>query len=228
MTKKAIPEERAKSPTSISLLARLEVLKKVLPKGGTVLEVGCGNGFISREIIDRGAQLTAIDYSEEAIKNARKLNLEGKFIVADIYKFKPQGKFDFIICAEVLEHMPDDEKALRLMFNWLKPGGKLILTVPISKFNERARKYGGHLRHYKASELTTRLRKLGFRIEKSHVWGSFIRHFILTRIVGTRLNRPTQIPKFLIPFVVLVVKLDILICPMRYNLQLVLKKERRK
>ena len=44
--------------------------------------------------------------------------------------------FDFIICNHVLEHVQDDRKAMRELFRVLKPDGKAILQVPISKCNK--------------------------------------------------------------------------------------------
>jgi len=44
--------------------------------------------------------------------------------------------FDFIICNHVLEHVQDDRKAMSELFRVLKPGGKAILQVPISKYNK--------------------------------------------------------------------------------------------
>ncbi len=51
--------------------------------------------------------------------------------VADIYRLPFwDSSFDLVICSEVLEHIPDDRKAMRELFRVLKPGGWSIIQVP--------------------------------------------------------------------------------------------------
>ena len=87
---------------------------------------------------------------------------------------------DFIICSHVLEHIPDDIKAMENMYNILKPGGKAIMMVPILKnfdgvdedpsctdVAERWRRFGqdDHIRLYSQKVFTERLLTVGFKIE---------------------------------------------------------------
>lgn len=72
------------------------------------------------------------------------------------------GEFDRIIAAEILEHIPEDEKAIAELFRVLAPGGVLAVTVP--RFAEKinwmlsdayhVEVEGGHVRIYKEDELT--------------------------------------------------------------------------
>lgn len=92
----------------------------------------------------------------------------------------PNNSIDFIICSHVLEHIPDDKKAMENMFNILKPGGKAIMMVPILKnFNsvdedpectdvsERWRRFGqdDHIRLYSQKVFKSRLQQAGFAVE---------------------------------------------------------------
>ena len=88
-------------------------------------------------------------------------------------------EFDVIICNHVLEHIPDDKKALRELYRVLKPGGLAILQVPISKVllttyedstvntaEERERKFGqfDHVRIY-GQDYSNRLENVGFTVK---------------------------------------------------------------
>ncbi len=87
---------------------------------------------------------------------------------------------DFIICSHVLEHIPDDVKAMRNMYNILKRGGKAIMMVPILKnfdeidedpnctdVAERWRRFGqdDHIRLYSQKVFRERLQFAGFTVE---------------------------------------------------------------
>ena len=53
--------------------------------------------------------------------------------VADFEKFEQDdfcGKFDYIIMGDVLEHLFDTDKALQKVWKWLRPGGRLVVSVP--------------------------------------------------------------------------------------------------
>ena len=54
----------------------------------------------------------------------------------------PDNKWDFIICHHIIEHVPDDRKALKELFRVLKPGGRLIMSVPIDFRLENTVDYG--------------------------------------------------------------------------------------
>lgn len=88
-------------------------------------------------------------------------------------------EFDFIICNHVLEHIPDDTKAMQELYRILKPGGTAILQVPyqqdrkntfeddsITDPKERARIFGqyDHVRVY-GMDYFDKLRSIGFKVE---------------------------------------------------------------
>lgn len=95
-----------------------------------------------------------------------------------------ENRFDLVICSHVLEHVPDDRKALSEMKRILKPGGKCLLLVPISLGNhvydedlsqiskaEREKRFGqdDHLRLYTKPVFESRIQEAGFELELADV-----------------------------------------------------------
>ena len=108
------------------------------------------------------------------------LMMERVMVKMDLTDIKYYDRsFDAIICNHVLEHIPDDMKAMRELFRVLKPGGWAILQVPISKTmtetfedfsvtepDEREKVFGqkDHVRIY-GQDYVTRLETAGFRVK---------------------------------------------------------------
>ena len=136
---------------------------------GDILEVGCGIGNFTKELNKYG-KVWAIDISEAYIKQTSAL-VGRRIGIGDIEKGKYffKGKqFDCIVCLNVLEHIKDDKKALKNIFNLLKDKGILILLVPIFDFlYGEIDKSIGHLRRYEKNELQKMVKSLGFEIIKS-------------------------------------------------------------
>jgi 2-polyprenyl-3-methyl-5-hydroxy-6-metoxy-1,4-benzoquinol methylase len=108
-------------------------LKKKLSAQSLVLDVGCGNGIISRGIGAAGFNVYGIDVSEKAIEKARSLtdNPNVKFDVISAEQLVAEGKkYDAVICSEVLEHLNQPEKLLNVLYQSLSDKGILIVTVP--------------------------------------------------------------------------------------------------
>jgi SAM-dependent methyltransferase len=99
-----------------------------LPNGLRWLDVGCGNGAFTEEIIARcaPATVTAIDFSNEQLAFARtRLGAKmAKFEVGDAHKLPfGDGAFDVAIMALVLAFLPDPAKAVAEMARVVRPGG---------------------------------------------------------------------------------------------------------
>ena len=111
----------------------IDTLKKNLPAQSVVLDVGCGNGVISRNLGRCGYNVFGIDVSEKAIFKAKELNefpnvnfdvISAEQLVAD------GNKYNAIICSEVLEHLNKPEDLLKTLYRSLTDDGVLIVTVP--------------------------------------------------------------------------------------------------
>lgn len=108
--------------------------------GLRVLEVGCGRGEFSNylHVTYPGATIVATDFSESAIEIARKRfphDATLTFQVEDVQQLSFRSEeFDFVICCETLEHVPDVEKAVGEICRVLRKEGRFIITTP-SYFN---------------------------------------------------------------------------------------------
>lgn len=111
----------------------LEALKSNLPPGAVVLDVGCGNGVISRSLGEAGFNVYGVDVSEKAIAKARQLNRfpNVTFDVISAEQLIAEGKkYNAIICSEVLEHLNKPGDLLKTLYQSLTDTGILIVTVP--------------------------------------------------------------------------------------------------
>ena len=150
-----------------------------LQPGSHVLDAGCGSGRHLRALaklpdlkivgIDRNAKdvadaLTGLKNMPDA------LSYDFRVETADVNALPfDDAVFDCVICSEVLEHIPEHEKALSEMVRVLKPQGHLVVSVP-RYFSERIcwlishtyyNEEGGHIRIYQKKHLRRMLDKQG-------------------------------------------------------------------
>lgn len=144
----------------------LNKFKKYL--SGEILEVGCGIGNFTKDLKKYG-KVWAIDisddYTRQTIERAGNTVSVG---IGDIEKgeyFFDDKKFDSIVCLNVLEHIKDDQAALKNLYELLNEGGYLILLVPAFNFlYGELDKSIGHFRRYEKQHLKDFLEKIGFKI----------------------------------------------------------------
>jgi len=102
----------------------------------TVLEIGCGEAGNLKPFLEKGCKCTGIDISCGRIELAKEYyndhpNLQNlTLICSDIYLVKPDTKFDVIIMRDVIEHIPNQEKFMGFIKEFLQPEGKFFLAFP--------------------------------------------------------------------------------------------------
>jgi len=115
---------------------RIKWIKQFINKNDKIMEFGCGTGYmITYPLRCEGYNIEGYDLDaasiEYGINNIFTDDEKEKCIKAlDIREL--QREYDVVIASEVLEHIPDNEldEIIRLLKNKIKPGGKLLLTVP--------------------------------------------------------------------------------------------------
>src|SRR5438067_3651778 len=162
---------------------RRDVVRGVLaqqlgaPNGGLELfEVGCGTGAML-EILYPYGTVGAIDMSAQAVEHCRQQHPG----VADVHvgrvpdDLPAPGTVDVIAAFDVIEHIDDDVGALRSIRAALRPGGRLVCTVPAFQFLWSAHDVvNHHHRRYRKRLLTTRLREAGFELERVSYFNSWL------------------------------------------------------
>lgn len=108
--------------------------------GDRVLDAGCGAGTFSFEAARVGASVTAIDGSAAMVQLARTRQQElgltdigFEVALLDSLSARPEGEFDVVLSSSVLEYLPDLKGEVARLVRLLKPGGRLILSMPNSE-----------------------------------------------------------------------------------------------
>jgi SAM-dependent methyltransferase len=111
------------------------ILSAVGPvKGYTVLDGGCGEGYLSRELANRGAIVTGLDISPSLIiaacEERDRLGLKINHYVADLNSIpEANGTFDTVVCNHVMNDIEDPLATLTEIGRVTKPGGRLALLM---------------------------------------------------------------------------------------------------
>ena len=120
----------------------LETTQEIIPHlelkpGDRVLDIGCGLGGHDFYMAEKyGAQIDAVDLSKNMMSVAldhfrRKPHIADKinFRICDVTDTPfPNDYYDVVYSRDALLHISDKEKLFRRIFNWLKPGGKIVFT----------------------------------------------------------------------------------------------------
>lgn len=168
----------------------VQLASKHAKNARNILDVGCGQGELLREVAEAipGAKVHGADLSEQSIIDSRKRNPTYDLFQLDLTEpsFSTQyadkiGAFEFVVCSEVLEHIPDDALAASNLCKLLAPGGVAIVTVPGGKMSAFD-KVIGHQRHYTPESLEARLSQAGFEVDRVLAWGFPFHSFYRTAV----------------------------------------------
>lgn len=94
-----------------------------------ILEVGCGTGVSTSIIAEKRKKTTGVDFSKTFVDATKKKGCKARVMSATDIKFKDES-FDLVCCADLLEHIPQIEKALDEMTRVVKKEGHLVIQSP--------------------------------------------------------------------------------------------------
>jgi len=154
--------------------ARLIINNINIKPGMSLLDAGTGPGLYALTLAKKNKiNVIGIDIDEAKLKDAKKisnsLNLNNiSFQKGDLTKLKLNKKFDRIICSDVLEHIKDDELAIRNLSKVLKDDGFILFTFPADTLDSRKEMHlFGHVRPgYDYQMFKEKLDKSGLRVVK--------------------------------------------------------------
>jgi SAM-dependent methyltransferase len=169
-----VAEEVGWVPAPGYVLRRARVLSALehVPRG-RLLEIGCGSGALLHDLIRLGFTCEAIETGPGARDVARYINRQTQdFALHEDGTEQWQARFDVVVALEVLEHIEDDRGALARWRDWLKPNGRLLLSVPAHQSRWGVDDEAvGHFRRYERADLTRLLDDVGFDIDHIESWG---------------------------------------------------------
>jgi 2-polyprenyl-3-methyl-5-hydroxy-6-metoxy-1,4-benzoquinol methylase len=100
-------------------------------RGGRLLEVGSGNGGMTRLLAPRVEHLVALDVSVPSLAQIAGLGLHNVETANTLVEhYRPQKAFDWIVMSEVVEHLRRPDDVVAQCVDWLTPGGNLLVTTP--------------------------------------------------------------------------------------------------
>jgi len=144
-----------------------------------VLDIGSGRGWFSLHAAEQGAEVTALDLSEENLAKIKELNPAINTVFGDACEVPfTDERFDLIVALEVLEHIVDPKLAAANWKSLLKPDGRLILTVPYKEIirytlcihcNQKT-PVNAHLHSFDADSLIKLLNHHGFWVRQTHLF----------------------------------------------------------
>jgi len=147
--------------------ARKEILRKYIQQhiyrgeALDVINIGAATGA-SSEMLSNFGRLTSIEYDQDCIDYVQdKIALP--IIKGDVLNLDfPNDSFDLVCAFDVIEHVEDDERALREMLRICRPGGHILLTVPalMSLWSEHD-EINHHFRRYRSFEIEKLFTTLG-------------------------------------------------------------------
>lgn len=143
--------------------------RRHFPQARNILEIGCGTGFVLSSLHQTfpQAQLYASDLLVEGLKFASARVPGADLFQMDARSIPFENAFDVIGAFDVIEHIDEDEVVLRQMFDALKPGGGIMLSVPQHPFLwSVVDDLSYHKRRYTRAELIQKVTAAGFEVVK--------------------------------------------------------------
>lgn len=142
-------------------------------KSGSVLDAGCGEGRMLGLLASGNFSLFGFDQSRECVASFTQKPHSTNLWRGNLAHLPaPDRSFDAVLAGDVLEHLEDDQAAVKELFRGLKPGGLALVSVPADP-----RKWSidddwsGHKRRYTREDLTRLFESQGFVTKDCYHWG---------------------------------------------------------
>ncbi|MBI4744683.1 MAG: class I SAM-dependent methyltransferase [Actinobacteria bacterium] len=174
----------------------LDFIKKIINKKNKkevrILDIGCGTGLML-EFLEKFGRITGLDNSAEAVEYSNKRGGNKVIVKGDISEWDSKDKFDLILALDVIEHIDDDEKALKKIYGLMEEDGIFLCTVPAFSFLWSGHdEVNHHKRRYARRELYQKLLSVGFKVEKISYFNTFLFPPVLAVRLIKRLRKSVE------------------------------------
>jgi SAM-dependent methyltransferase len=169
--------------------------------GDRVIEIGTAAGNNASYLLDRQLLLLTDNDPRYVSLLREKFGQRENVKVAELDVSMPPngelkpllGTFDTVISLNVIEHIEDDDEALRHMCGWLRPGGSGIFIVPaLRALYGSLDMAAGHFRRYSPSGFASKLRTVGFDVHRCEYFNPIA---VPGWWLSSRILRRTVIPR---------------------------------
>jgi SAM-dependent methyltransferase len=154
----------------LDVWTRRAVLARIgpLPPAPTVLDVGCSTGYLLEDLraLAPHATLIGVDLVAGGLRKAHANVPDARLLQADACALPlADSSADAVVSANLLEHVPEDERALAEMRRILRPGARAVVVVPIGPHNyDYYDRFLGHERRYARGELARKAGGAGLEV----------------------------------------------------------------
>ena len=149
----------------------LELLATYAP--GLALEIGSESGALLHDLAQRGFRGLGVEQSPEALAIATQiLTSVSALRIVDKLPEDEKEHYDYVFAFEVLEHIEENQAALRTWARYLKRKGILMISVPAHHHRWSASDvWAGHYRRYERREIDARVQNAGFDVLAAYSYG---------------------------------------------------------
>lgn len=164
---------------------------------GRALDIGAAGGGNTRVLRSRGWQAVALEYTAEGAEVAQERGLS--VIRADATALPAaDAAFDAVVAYDVLEHIPDDRGAVREIRRVLRPGGHLLVAVPVDMRLWSAHDVAvGHVRRYSKETIVELIAGAGFAVEQVMPWMVLLRPAVAWKRRSSTGSDLDEVPRWL-------------------------------
>ena len=158
-----------------------------------ILEVGAGTGHTARALLEDGYRNLSIgEIHTNGLLYARQYGLD-RLYQFDLRSSPFREHFDVVALFDVLEHIEDDDDAMRKIHGMLRPGGRVILTVPAHAWLwSRIDEIAGHHRRYNRKALAALFESTGFDVlESKYIFTAMVPGLLARSFLSRNATRET-------------------------------------
>jgi len=160
----------------------LKYLRKYIGYESKLIEIGAGTANVAHYLMQNGYKNISVgEMHRNGLKYAEKYGFVSRYQF-DLMRAPFEAEFDAVGFFDVLEHIEDDEGAIRQIHKLLQPEGYLVLTVPAHQWLwSRFDVLSGHKRRYTKQALRTLLERNGFEVMEARYFMMAIVPLLLLR-----------------------------------------------